>query len=305
MVIRIVPLFLLTLVMAQLNTSSAAEPQARKGGDKLDKQSLRDWTDSTGTHSARATLVQVEDEKIFLRRENGSLAEAALSDLSEPDRQFVASQRRTPAPAKAAQSDSLPSPPSVVSNKVLENVAGNLPSIQDAVSAISPAIAGKQSEVNPAGLLYVRVSRDFVDRHMQRTIDKRSPVRDLVLGTDIHGESDTTGETHVNLLPGDGIVRAEIVFDGTVHSRTTGYNGPAILHYVSETPFQARKTISLTDTGLNVSDANVSSTTRLQTTGVETTLPRLRGRIASRIAARRNANSHAEAEAITGQHTAD
>jgi len=130
-------------------------------------------------------------------------------------------------------------------------------------------------------------------------------VRDLVLGTDIHGESNTTGETHVNLLPGDGIVRAEIVFDGTVHSRTTGYNGPAILHYVSETPFQARKTISLTDTGLNVSDAKVSSSTRLQTTGVETTLPRLRGRIVSRIAARRNANSHAEAEAITGQHTAD
>lgn len=44
--------------------------------------------------------------------------------------------------------------------------------------------------------------------------------------------------------------------------------------------------------------------TNLQTTGIETTLPRLRGRIASRIATRRTAAAHDEAQAITSQHTA-
>jgi len=140
---------------------------------------------------------------------------------------------------------------------------------------------------------------------MQRSVDKQGPVRDLVLGTDIYGESNTSGEIHIALLPSVGAIKAEIRFDGMVRARTTGYNGPAILHYVSDTPFHARKTLIIDDSGLNLSEARISSTTNLQTTGIQTTLPRLRGRIASRIAARRNAGSHNEAQAITDRHTAD
>src|SRR5262245_998571 len=50
----------------------------------------RDWTNASGTQHVRATLLRVEEDKLWLRRPNGVLATAALSQLSEADRQYVA-----------------------------------------------------------------------------------------------------------------------------------------------------------------------------------------------------------------------
>jgi hypothetical protein len=301
---RIICLVVLTFPIAQAAARSPSDPQASSRTKSQKEQSIREWSDASGTRTARATLLNVEGEKVSLRGEDGGLREVALSELSDADRQFVASQRRTLPSTSEAPSNSSPASSSVVSN-VVDKLASGLPKLKDAVSLLSPVTPEAQDNTNPAGLLYVRMSRDFIDRHMQRSVDKQGPVRDLVLGTDIYGESNTTGETHIALLPSDGAIKAEIHFDGMVRARTTGYNGPAILHYVSDTPFHARKTITIDESGLSLSDAQISSTTNLQTTGIQTTLPRLRGRIASRIAARRNAGSHNQAEAITDRHTAD
>jgi len=101
-----------------------------------------------------------------------------------------------------------------------------------------------------------------------------------------------------------GKLSGEIAFDGTVHAQTVGYNGPAIIHSILNSRFRARKPISAGPDGFRVASATASVATNLQTTGVATTLPRLRGRIATRIASRRTAASHDEAEAISAQHTA-
>jgi hypothetical protein len=62
--------------------------------------------------------------------------------------------------------------------------------------------------------------------------------------------------------------------------------------------------ISLDNSGLKVTSAEATAPTHLTTTSIDSSLPRLRGRIARRIAWRRLAGSNQEAERITADHTA-
>src|SRR5689334_15747911 len=68
----------------------------------------RDWTNASGKQHVRATLLRTEGDKLWLRRPDGVLATAALSQLSETDRQYVA----THPVAEPARSE----PTSVIAN---------------------------------------------------------------------------------------------------------------------------------------------------------------------------------------------
>ena len=67
-----------------------------------DQAAPREWTDASGIHSVRATLLRVEGDKLWLRRSDGQLTTTTLANLSERDRHYVASRpsqhARTPAP---------------------------------------------------------------------------------------------------------------------------------------------------------------------------------------------------------------
>jgi hypothetical protein len=106
-------------------------------------------------------------------------------------------------------------------------------------------------------------------------------------------------------LPSNRQLLANILFEGTLSARTRGYKGPVVLHNVSETTFQASKRIELDDSGPTISPATANTHTDLRTERIDTHLPRLRGRIAKRIAWRRTAQSQGRAEAITAAHTKD
>ena len=129
-------------------------------------------------------------------------------------------------------------------------------------------------------------------------------MHDYVLGTRIVGESETRGKTRLVLIPNFGQLLGKIAFDGTVHAKTRGYNGPVVLHQESDSVFRAAKLIAFDETGLKVAAAVTSAPTRLQINCIATSLPRLRGRIATRIAWRRVSSSHDRAESITADHTA-
>jgi hypothetical protein len=77
-----------------------------------------------------------------------------------------------------------------------------------------------------------------------------------------------------------------------------------VLHQISDSTFRATKTIALDGSGLKVAPTATTAPTRLTTTSIGTSLPRLRGRIATRIAWRRVGSSQGAAERITGEHTA-
>jgi hypothetical protein len=106
------------------------------------------------------------------------------------------------------------------------------------------------------------------------------------------------------LIPNFGQLLGKIAFEGTVHARTRGYHGPVVLHQVSDSTFRASKLLGLDETGLRVAPAVTHAPTSLCTNCIATSLPRLRGRIARRIAWSRVSSSHDLAESITADHTA-
>jgi len=156
-----------------------------------------------------------------------------------------------------------------------------------------------------AALVYVRVSREFLEDYVERNVIRRKPLRDCVLGARIRGESETRGRTRLTLLPSSGQLLGSIAFDGTVHASTTGRKGSVILHNRADSTFHARKMIAMGNTGVRVGAATATATTNLTLIGVDSTLPRLLGRIAKRIGWHRALRSHGQAQLITADHTAD
>jgi hypothetical protein len=270
-------------------------------------ESPREWVDASGTKRAQATFVRVDGDTVWLRRADGKLVITTLSNLSKRDRLYVAT--RTPAadsPTAAAASkpmvdDSTPQSPV---EAAVEEVTEHVETIRTLPEWVGQTQLGEPSPV-PAAIVYVRVSRNFLEDYVERNVSRRKPVRDCILGATIRGYSDTIGKTRLSLLPSNERLIARIAFDGTVRARTRGYKGPVVIHSLSDSKFHAHKRIELDGSGLRVWPAKAAAPTRLQTLGIDTHLPRLRGRIARRIASRRAAQSHGAAEAITADHTAD
>jgi hypothetical protein len=249
-------------------------------------------------------MLRVEGDKLWLQRSDGKLSTTTLQNLSKRDRQYVASRQPPPA-TNAAESES----PSMTES-VVEGVTETVETIQQLPQWAAGGQPGEGSSLLPgspvpAALVYVRVSREFLEEYVERDVRRRKPVHDCILGARITGESETRGRTQLTLLPGKGQLLGRITFDGTVHSRTTGRKGPVILQNVAHSSFHAHKRITMDDRGVRVGPAITTISTDLDLLGVSSTLPRLRGRIARRIGSRRAAQSHGQAQAITADHTAD
>jgi hypothetical protein len=259
-------------------------------------ESPREWVDASGTKRAQATFLRVEGDTVWLRRPDGKLVITPLSNLSQRDRQHVATRT---APAAAPTT----APQSPVEAAV-EELTEHVETIRTLPEWVGQTQVGEPSPV-PAAIVYVRVSRNFLEDYVERDVNRRKSVRDCILGATIRGYSDTLGKTRLTLLPSNDRLAARIVFDGTVRARTSGYKGPVVIHSLSDSTFHAHKRIDLDDSGLHVWPAKATAATRLRTLGIDTHLPRLRGRIARRIASRRAAQSRGAAEAITAEHTAD
>jgi uncharacterized protein (DUF2267 family) len=282
------------IVWLAVGVSTTERPQeSRAAESQTFNREIREWTDATGTHHARASLLRFKGDKVWFKTADGRLTSTTLSRLSLDDQKYVAAHvpRQDPGTNHTAK-------------ETVVTALDRLPSLKQAADSLKMNNSDTPRRVVPAALVYVRLSRAFLEDYVDRTVHDRKPVSDCILGTRIVGDSDTTGKIHLLLRPTFGKLSGEIAFDGTVHSRTTGYNGPVIIHSVSDAMFRARKPISLDTSGLNVASATASAPTNLQTVGIESTLPRLRGRIATRIASRRNAALHMEAQDITSQHTA-
>jgi hypothetical protein len=252
---------------------------------------LREWSNASGTKHVRAALLRIEGDKLWFRRSDRTLATTTVSQLSSGDRQYVATHSTEMTPASKAASAARK-----IGSKVQSMIG--LPGWTNSGQSVNP------QRLVPAALLYVRVSREFLEDYVERAVRRKKSVRDNILGASIVGESDTRGKTSLELLPSKGQLLGKIAFTGTVHSQTRGYKGPVVLHQISDATFRSSKLIALDENGLRVSRATTRAPTALTTTCIDTCLPRLRGRIARRIAWNRVAGSHQQAESITSQHTA-
>jgi SLA1 homology domain 1, SHD1 len=288
-------MFFLLVTWATLGMTAGEEASVKSAAIA----EIREWTDASGNKRVRAVLLSTEGDKLWLRRPDGKLATTTVSQLSPADRQYVAMHSST----SSDDSDADSTAPGFATRLV----AAVGEQVQSMVE-LPRWTKGSQSETPvrpvPAAVLYVRVSREFLEDYVERTVQRTKPVNDNILGARIAGESDTRGKTTFELLPGKGRLLGKITFEGTVHSQTLGYKSPVVLHQISDSTFRSSKLISLDDDGLHVSPAKTDAPTNLRTTDIDTSLPRLRGRIVRRIAWSRVADSHQQAESITAEHTA-
>lgn len=194
-------------------------------------------------------------------------------------------------PAMSAQ-EPLPVPPPVES--IMESASESQGRAGDSLSTDKLQHSG----TNPV-LACLRIPAVLITEIASRDFTHTSPVDRVLLGT--HSRGTAVCQGHVSCEMREQIQAAEVVcrITGTVDSTTRGTNGPALINSTASTTYTATKRIIFDGRKLITQPALVQASSRIQITGVGSSLPGLRGRIVRRVAERRSGESLAEAEAIT------
>jgi hypothetical protein len=155
----------------------------------------------------------------------------------------------------------------------------------------------------PATIARIRIPGDMLLETLERDFTLIIPVQRTILGTRSSGHAVCRGRVHGELLPAENAARLKCVIKGTVVAVARGVNGPAIINSQAVTHYRAHTQIIFDGEIFSAEPVQVHGATRLTITQVDSQLPRLRGRVVRRVAARRAQRSHAEAQAITCQLT--
>ncbi len=163
-----------------------------------------------------------------------------------------------------------------------------------------------KSEPTVAYPILVRIRGDAVGAHSAEQVHLTSPVRTVILGTPVTGTSQTSGIIHVKSSANDEAASFKVHFVGTVRTRTVGISGPARVYSHSSTNFSVVRQLSFSPlSGFTAFESQYQGDTRLVTDDVQSTLPRLRGRIVRRIGWRKVGESKAITQRIAWQRTHD
>jgi hypothetical protein len=95
----------------------------------------------------------------------------------------------------------------------------------------------------PDHRVVVRLSDAMLNSLMSKGFARETEVRDVILGTSIFGRAYIQAQPGVALQESPDQATFQIVVEGTAHSRSTGYNGPAIVYSRSVTTFRATKQV--------------------------------------------------------------
>ena len=152
-------------------------------------------------------------------------------------------------------------------------------------------------------LACLRIPSTLITADASESFQHSSQVDHIILGTHARGTAVCKGEVRGELRDHANGVELVCSISGTVTSKTCGVNGPAVINSTSDTTYTAKKRILFDGRQLSTQPALICATTRVQITGIGSTAPGLRGRVVSRVAARRAAESLPEAQAIARQLT--
>ncbi len=148
--------------------------------------------------------------------------------------------------------------------------------------------------------LLMEVSAGVVAAGITRPVDYKAPVRDVILGTRIQGTGHTVGEVNVELVPDPRRGLIDVMFSGVTRTKSTGYNGPAIIYSTGVTRTGTRKRLWIDDNGLHGLPAASNAVTETRITGVRSR--RGRGGVVERQARQRAAEQKSQAELIAARH---
>jgi len=159
------------------------------------------------------------------------------------------------------------------------------------------------ADLDLQGDLVVEIHEALLNRIVSRSDQRQSPVRDFVLGADVHGTETTNTSVHIDLQPSDEGVALNLVLNGHNQSHTVGYTPQAAVRTLGQHHFIARKRIVHEGRLFRTERPQVDVTPNNQTLGADTVVsgvPFL-GDFASSIAYQAAEAQKAQGEAIAAQ----
>lgn len=153
--------------------------------------------------------------------------------------------------------------------------------------------------------LRVVASQPFLARALSRDVDDVAPVRDLILGTDIHGTGRTVGRTEITPIPSAHQGALRLMLTGTTYSDTVGYNGPVQIFSTGTTKILGEKQLYLRSDGLYAGPSEAEAETRTRIRGIATGRHGPLGKIILKAANKRVYQSKRQAERIAADHAED
>jgi hypothetical protein len=205
---------------------------------------VRSWTDSTGKFHMEGTLLDSDQSQVRLQKVQGPVITVALARLSAEDQRFVLNSLKSPvahairsapiaadklgrAASNSTQAGSSSNPTGWWDGLQAGWASMTTPSLRDAISVASAGPLILQSaQTMPRNMIYVRLSRQFLQRMALHDLSQRAAVNDTVLGAKVVGVSQTVGSTEFELQPSDSYGSAEIHLFGTNTYNTVADAGP-------------------------------------------------------------------------------
>jgi hypothetical protein len=228
----------------------------------------RIWTEANQGRQASAVLLAANESSARLQKADERVVTIGLDLLSAEDQDYIRAALR-----EASFQSNRPTPA-----KTLDLSQYKLPEL-------SPLLPVPPPETVPWNMVYVCISRSFINRHLAREVSRQDDVSETILGRQVVGKSQTLGRLETVLQPSTRGAMVELQFRGTSTSNTTAYARFVQIFSLGVTQFESRKAIRFGDDGLHLFPAATDATTRSTTSGIATDLPGLCGRLATRIAA--------------------
>ena len=128
----------------------------------------------------------------------------------------------------------------------------------------TPSTLDKVKADQPPFPLVVRINNTALDPLREKDIKHQGSVNRVILGTRAVGTSWTTGSVNVKIVPQKNDASIIIRFHGNTHTKTTGYNGPALIYSHTDTEFEcARQVVFEPRIGLVAGKPTVAARTKL------------------------------------------
>lgn len=250
---------------------------------------FRTWTDAAGSRQVRARLLAADGDRATFEKEGGQTVSMPIARLSQGDQNYI----RTGAAALKG---------TALKDAALE-AAASAPAAPAPLAGLLAALV-PAAEAAPTEVVYVRLSRAFLNRDISQRLVVHSPVDQEVLDATVDGTATTETTPTLVMVPDEQQAVLELRLAGVVRSQTTAHSGPMEVYNQGTTEFTASKTIRLVGTSVKLDPAWTRATSHLTTTGMDTNLG-LGRRLALRIAERQVERTRAKAEAVTAELTAE
>lgn len=245
-----------------------------------------------------------------LNKDEKGLELLAFRHVSDALRKFAdafsISQWENPADLYGKQLDGLTAALDAHRQQRTSATANNLADQLSRISAVGQApelVAAVRREFAQPNA-YIDISSGLLAAAAE-PINRVEPLVDVILGTQIRGDSRTTGHVTVAPIPSKDRALLELTSIGHIVSENVGTNGPAVICSTAFTDFAATKQVELSDAAFSTQGAQVDATTRSDIHSVGKKGGGVGSRLVSTMAWKQVREKHSRADQISSEHAED